>query len=344
MEHELDIRKLRVLAAIVETFIQTGEPVGSKLVAELLGGEFSPATVRNDMATLFEMGLLEQPHTSAGRVPSHLGYRTYIDRMMKYKPLTKGERDEIEAMFNLQDPDPDRLLADAAQVLADKTKYATISTTFKPRSNKVKRIELIPAGGHTVVILLITTTGVVKSRVCRVSFQVTPEVIDFFSRFSNGRFAGMEIADITAFYVNSLSMSLGEYTAYFNQLLSAIYDLCREAGEGQYYSGGASNLLTYAEFSQIARELFGLLDRRETVQSLISRDQGGVQITIGRENSQMELLGSSVIISQYKIGESGAGAIGIIGPVRMDYARMVPRLEYFAATLGRLLSETFEET
>ena len=115
---ELDNRKLRILSAIVETYIATGEPVGSKLVASLLDGEVSSATVRNEMAVLFELGLLEQPHTSAGRVPSHLGYRLYLDELMRKKPLTPKEKQEIEALFNLRNPDPDRLLEDAARTLA----------------------------------------------------------------------------------------------------------------------------------------------------------------------------------------------------------------------------------
>ncbi len=115
---ELDARKLRILSAIVETYIATGEPVGSKLVAGILEGKVSPATVRNEMAVLFEQGLLEQPHTSAGRVPSHLGYRLYLDELMRARPLTDGEKQENEALFNLRDPDPDRLLEDAAMAMA----------------------------------------------------------------------------------------------------------------------------------------------------------------------------------------------------------------------------------
>ena len=135
---ELDARKLRILSAIVETHIATGEPVGSKLVAQLLDGEVSPATIRNEMAVLFDQGLLEQPHTSAGRVPSHLGYRLYLDDLMKAKPLTGEEKQEIEALFNLRDPDPDRLLEDAAKALSEYTGCAVISTALTRASARVR--------------------------------------------------------------------------------------------------------------------------------------------------------------------------------------------------------------
>ncbi len=340
---ELDARKLRVLAAIVETYIDTGEPVGSKLVARLLGGEVSPATVRNDMAALFEMGLIEQPHTSAGRVPSHLGYRMYIDRLVRFKPLTQKEKDEIEALFNVGDPDPDKLLADAAQALASQTNFATISTTFTPKHVYVKRIELIPVSSRTVIILMVASNGVIKNKVCRVDFDVTPKITEFFTNFANGRLAGISLNEISARFIQSATTSLGEYSRLFNPLLLAIFELCKETNDGQYFQRGAANLLGYEELRQIAYELFALLGRRDEVVNLIAGDQPGIQITIGKENIPMELAGSSLIVSHFKIGESNAGAVGIIGPVRMDYAKLVPHIQYFTETLGRLLSETLEE-
>ena len=340
---ELDARKLRVLAAIVETYITTGEPVGSKLVAYLLGGEVSPATVRNDMAALFEMGLIEQPHTSAGRVPSHLGYRMYIDRLVRFKPLTQEEKDEIDALFNVGNPDPDKLLADAAQALASHTRFATVSTTFTPKDVYVKRIELIRVSNRTVVILVVASNGVIKNKVCRVDFEVTPRIAEFFTNFANGRLAGISLNEISARFIHSATTALGEYARLFNPLLLAIFELCKETNDGQYFQRGAANLLSYEELRQIAHELFGLLGRREEVVGLIAGEQGGVQITIGKENAPMELSGASLIVSRFKIGESNAGAVGIIGPVRMDYAKLVPHIQYFTETLGRLLSETLEE-
>ncbi len=161
---KLDIRKLKILTAIVETYIDTGEPVSSKILAQQLGFSVSSATIRNDMAALFEMGLLEQPHTSAGRVPSHLGYRVYVDQLMHCKPLSEEERREIDALFNVRDPDPDKLLEDAAQALADYTNCATVSTTITPKTVLVKRVEIVPAGTRTVVVLVIATNGVIKNK------------------------------------------------------------------------------------------------------------------------------------------------------------------------------------
>lgn len=340
---KLDDRKLRILQAIVEAYNDTGEPVSSKAILQRLGLGVSSATVRNDMAALFDMGLLEQPHTSAGRIPSHLGYRIYIDQLMHCKPLSEAERLEIEALFNVRDPDPDKLLEDAAEALADYTNCATVSTTITPKTVRVKRIEIVPAGHRTCVVLLIATNGVIKNKVCRVDFSITPETVEFLNQFANGRMAGKSVSDISQRYINSISVTLGDYSQLFIPVLATVYELCREVNDGQFYTGGRANLLGYKEFSQVARDLLLAMSNREELLGVIASRRDNVFITIGKENNRSELADTSVVVTKYKIGEQNAGAIGVIGPVRMDYARLLPHLEYFSQMLGKLLAETFEQ-
>ena len=340
---ELNGRRMRVLSAIVDTYLATGEPAGSKHVAAMLGGEVSSATVRNDMAALFEMGLIEQPHTSAGRVPSHLGLRVYLDKLVNYRPLSVQERRRIDAMFNLRDPDPDRLLEDVARVLSEETGCAAVSTTFTPKSVFVRHIELIPVSERTLVIVVMASNGVIKNKVCRVDFKLTPRVVEFFQNFANGRISGVSLNDITTQYINAAAISLGEYSRVLGGLLSAIYELCREINDGLYYQSGLTQLLEYEEMRHDAKDLLSLLSRRRDVVNLVWGDKDGIQITIGKENNNQELTGSAVIVSRYNIGSDNIGAIGLIGPVRLDYARLVPRLEYFTQTLSKLLAETFED-
>ena len=167
----LDGRKAPILKIVVERFIQTGEPVGSKYVAQAMGNSVSSATIRNEMSALEEAGLLEQPHTSSGRVPTHMGYRVYLDEMMEQEPLTARERGEIDALFNVRNADPDQLLRDAAASLAELTRLAAVSTTMIPHTVTVKRVEIISAGRRTAVILLVASSGVIKNKVCRVDFE-----------------------------------------------------------------------------------------------------------------------------------------------------------------------------
>lgn len=340
---ELDARKLRVLGAIVETYIRTGDPVGSKWVAQQLGGLVSPATIRNDMAALFDMGLIEQPHTSSGRIPSHLGFRVYIDRLMPVTPLSQEEKDQINAIFNVLNPDPDRLLEDAAKVLARLTGCAAVCTTYIPQGVTVRQLNLIGVGSRTVVILLVASNGIIKNKVCRVDFNVTQELLTFFNSFAAGRLVGMSINDLAEGYLSAASVALGEYAQVFNSILSAIFDLCREVSGGQYYQSGASNLLAYDELRQGARDVFQLLQNRAAVWEMIfSQQKEPLQIRVGRENPSQELADFSLMVCRYNIDKDNTGAIGILGPVRMDYARLVPHLEYFAQTLGKLLADTMD--
>lgn len=338
---ELDNRKQKILKAVIEEYTNTGEPVGSKRIASLLDITVSPATIRNEMAALFEIGMLEQPYTSAGRVPSHMGYRYYIDNLMEPCPISRMEKAEIQAMFNVRNPDPDRLLSDAAQALANYTHCATISSTNTPPSVCVRRIELIPATERTVVIMVIATNGIIKNKIVRVDFKVTPNVCEFFTSFANSRLAGVSMKEISSSYINSVAFSLGEYSRMFTSLLSSIYELCKEVSDGQFYTRGETNLLAYDEMKEIAGDLLILLAKKEKVLELIPDGPYEIEVRVGKENSKMELANSTVVFAKYDIGGKRCGSIGLVGPVRMQYARLLPHMAYFAKTLGELLSDSF---
>lgn len=338
-----DERKQKILSAIIETYIRTGEPVGSKTLSEMPGISVSPATIRNEMAALFAMGLLEQPHTSAGRIPSHLGYRIYLDNFMREEPLTEDERDGIDALFNISDPDPDRLLEDSAEALAEYTGCATVAMTTTPAYVTVKHIDIVPADRGTVVLLVIASNGVVKSKVCRLSFRVNTGITDFFKKFANDRFSGHTLKEISAEYVTSVAVQLGDYSEVFNPLIVGIYELCKEVYNGQYYLGGQEKLLMYNEYSDRALEIMKLLSKREEIGSMLGKNPSGVTVFIGKENTLSELSGSSLIVARFNIGDNDCGTIGLIGPVRMDYSRLIPHLEYFAEKLGTLLSMTYQQ-
>jgi heat-inducible transcriptional repressor len=339
---KLSARQKKILAAIVENYIHTGEPVGSKFLSSRMDIRVSPATLRSDMATLFELGYLEQPHTSAGRVPSHLGYREYIDSIIICQPLTKEETDEIDSLFNVKNPDPDKLLEDAADALSDYTGCAGVTSSISAKDVRVKRIDLIAAGVNTVVILLIASNGVIKNKVCRVDFAVTPELTEFFTKFANSRLSGRSLEAISATYISSVSVTLGEYSRIFTPLLVGIFELCKEVSDGQYYIGGGTKLLDYDEIGRVARDLLLMLENQERLHRIFGADDADFRILIGKENATMELVGSSLVATHYEIAGERAGTVGLIGPIRLDYAKIIPHLEYFADTLGKLLTETLE--
>lgn len=203
-------------------------------------------------------------------MPSHLGYRIYVDQLMHCQPLSEEEQREIDALFNVRDPDPDRLLEDAAEALADYTKCATVSTTITPKTVQVKRVEIVPAGARTVVVLVIATNGVIKNKVCRVDFGLTTEIVEFLNQFCNGRLVGKSVSDISQWYINSIAVTLGDYSTLFVPVLATVYELCREINEGQFYTSGSVNLLGYKEFSDIARDLLLTMNNREQLLGVLA--------------------------------------------------------------------------
>ena len=214
---------------------------------------------------------------------------------------------------------------------------------YIPQGVTVRQLNLIGVGSRTVVILLVASNGIIKNKVCRVDFNVTQELLTFFNSFAAGRLVGMSINDLAEGYLSAASVALGEYAQVFNSILSAIFDLCREVSGGQYYQSGASNLLAYDELRQGARDVFQLLQNRAAVWEMIfSQQKEPLQIRVGRENPSQELADFSLMVCRYNIDKDNTGAIGILGPVRMDYARLVPHLEYFAQTLGKLLADTMD--
>ena len=207
---------------------------------------------------------------------------------------------------------------------------------------RIRRLELIAAGSNTVVILLIASNGIIRNKVCRVDFQVSDKLIDFFNKFANGRLGGMSIDEVSSAYLGAMSVNLGEYSRVFNPILTAIFELCREVSEGQYYVSGSAKLLEYGELNRLVRDLLLMLENRDSLQALFSTKGEGqnFKIIIGKENQSMELSDSAVVMTGYEVDGAPAGTIGLIGPVRIDYARLIPHLEYFAQTLGELLTET----
>lgn len=340
---KLSERQKEILSAIVEEYIDTGNPVGSKYLCDKLEKKVSSATIRSDMAQLYDMGYLEQPHTSAGRIPTHLGFREYINDLMEYKPLTKTEKDEIDCLFNVRNPDPDKLLEDAAEALSEHTGYASVTSSVVPKTVRVKRIELIAAGENTVVVVLIASNGVIRSKVCRVDFRVVPELVEFFYKFANARFVGKSIDSITSAYISAVSLRLGEYSQVFTTLLLSIFELCKEVSDGQYYVSGSTKLLDYGdEIGRLARDLLNMFEDKENMHRLFRPDVDDCRILVGKENAIVELTGSSVVTTSYYVGGKPAGTVGLIGPVRLNYAKIIPHMQYFAKTLGELMGETLE--
>ena len=202
---------------------------------------------------------------------------------------------------------------------------------------------LFRSGMTTVVMILMASNGVIKNKVCRVDFMLTDKILQFFKTFCNSVLVGQSIKDISETFLNSVAIPLGDYSRVFTPLFTSINELCNDIAEGQFYYAGLNNLLAYDELSPMAYELFNLLSSRKDMQAIIDNCSNTQALTIGKENYRMELTAASVFIKKYNIGDHTTGAIGVIGPMRIDYAKIIPYLDYFSLKLSKLLSDVYED-
>ena len=342
---ELGQRKCQVVAIMVDEYIRTGEPVGSKAVAERLGYAVSSATIRNDMAELSALGYLTQPHTSAGRIPTPRAFRLYVDRLMPRCSLSEESCRRIDDVLESAAADPDRLMGFASDLLADATGCAAVAATPDQKGSRVRRIEVLLTGPRSAAVLLMTDVGGLHSQVCRLDGGVQAQTLSRLSEQLCREFVGEPLSAITPARVQSLLLQLlGGHGLLYAPVLTAFAELVHESAESDIRLSGQLNLLQHPDYQlERARSLLSFLSHREQLASMLTAHSGGLCVLIGSESPRPELDGSSIIVTRYSISPHQQGTLGLIGPLRMDYAQTIPRLEYVAQTVSRLLTAMFEQ-
>ncbi len=340
---ELSVRKQKILGAVVENYIAYGEPIGSKALLSEMGLSVSSATVRNELADLVSKGYLVQPHTSAGRIPSQKGYRYYIDNL--YKPVQLDERVKahIEKEIFLAADAPEKILAKTAQVLSVLSGMAAITTTPSGDNARVHKIRFVVTGRHTGMVVLITSNGMVKSRLFRCEFVLTPELIAMFDRALNESFVGLPLKEISRAYLQTTAASFGELSLFMTDVLMAIFDASKQAMQTTINVSGATNLLFLPSYDLLsARNVLRFLSDEEKLSQFLNESSKDTKVYIGKESGYVELSDSSVIITRYEIASRAAGAIALVGPLRVDYKTLIPQLEYASKCASDLIGELLE--
>ena len=340
---ELSERKQAILAAIVELYIKTGEPVGSKGLLAHMGMSISSATVRNEMSDLVVQGFLEQPHTSAGRIPSAKGYRYYVDKLMRPQEVDESFRKLIEVGIAHGADDPARLLENAVAVLAELSHCAAVSTTPAGEKATIRRIELVPVGQKTLMLVLLTSNGVLKSRMCRLDCELTPSLLETFYNMAACTLVGYPIAEINAVMLQGLAASLGANALSMLPLLGVVSDLAQRAAQSQVMLEGQSNLLGHKEFDSSVYQLMEFLNKGEPLGQIINLSKGALDVRIGAENGYQQLEKSSLIFARYFIHGEQAGTIGLIGPTRIDYAKLIPGVQYLTKLVSEFMTQALED-
>ena len=331
-------RKFKILAAIVDEYILKGEPVGSKAIANLPQINVSPATVRNDMATLEQLGYLEQPHTSAGRIPTYKGYRLYIDKLMNVEPLSQDEKQRLDTIIEEESGQSEEALMEkATEVLAELTQCAVVASNVAPQYSVISKVEVIPTGKRLYVLLLITSSGNIKNKVCRLKFDLTTEQLDFFKSYMEQNLHGVQLDTISDEMMEKLIMAMGTYMVTLSPLLEGVYEMSQDLMENEFVMSGEKNLLSCKEFD--TTQIVQLMEHKDDLTRLLDASFSGLQVMFGTENDDFVMSNSSMIVSPIQKGDKKAGTLGIIGPMRIDYAKIIPYVEYFTDKISEIISD-----
>lgn len=337
---ELALRKQKILAAVIERYIATGEPIGSKSLQSADGLEVSSATIRNELADLTAKGFLIQPHTSAGRVPTEYGYRYYVDNLMKRKEPDERTRRYIENKLMTANDAPEHIIRAAGELASELLSTAALATTPTCDDARVHRIKFVQTGRHTSMVVLITSSGMVKSRLFRCDYAITPEMLNVFDRSLNEQLAGQRLSYVNRPFAQTFAASFGELGLLMPDMLTAVMDACREALGMNVYVSGSTKLLYQSDFSlATARGVLEFLGDTNARDNYLKSLPEGVSVYIGKENSPVLLRRSAVVAARYMIENQPAGAIAVIGSLRLDYSTAVPTLEYIAKVVGELIGE-----
>jgi len=335
----LSERKKLILKAIVDAHIENGEPVGSKYLTQ--GGRFSysSATIRNEMAELETMGYLEQPHTSAGRVPSELGYRFYVDSLVERYRMTADEIESLQATLRAKQAQLDGILDAAMRLAASMTNYTALAVRPRMSSMTVQKYELVSIDGRSMVLVMVTAGGAVRTQNI-VSQQPVPEdAVKKLANLMNIRLTGITGDQMTLPLLMEIESAMGEYAFLVSPVVKCVCQTISSASGGEVKVEGVNRLLSYPEFYDIGklREMLEVLERKEDLLQLVSGDnapmmlsgqqEGGVQVYIGSENPVVTMENSTLVFKPVLKNGKTVGALGVIGPKRMNYRRVITMID-----------------
>lgn len=339
----LSERKKRILQAIIEAHIAYGEPVGSKYLAQDKQLSCSSATIRNEMAELEALGFLEQPHTSAGRVPSEAGYRFYVDTLLERYRMTTGEIEEINRTLRYKLNELDEILTGASRLAAHLTNYTSIAVRPRPASVRIDRYESMYIDPRNFVLVMLFGNGTVKTKYVRLAFDVTDAELIEVTRLINHRLVGLTSDRITLSLICELEREAGTAAPIISPLVKLIYETMNELDGGEIRVQGMNRLLEYPEYADVdrMRGMLGMFEKKDALLDLIAADaqEDGVQVYIGSENTVEVMNQSTLVYRQIRRGGRVVGAIGVIGPCRMNYSKVIETIDRLAESVDRAINE-----
>ncbi len=338
---DLDERKLKILKAIISNYLETGEPVGSRTISKYTDLNLSSATIRNEMADLEELGLIMQPHTSAGRIPTDQGYRLYVDQMMVEKDT---EMDEMKTQLLERVDKMESLLRQVAKVLANNTNYATLVTAPQYQNITLKFIQLSQVNANQLLAVIVVDGNVIKNKLMDVDRELENDEVLKLNVLLNTFLQGASLQDINLEMIQTIKSQAGEFADIMEHIFQGIVETIHEAEEIDIYTSGTTNMLKYPELGNMEQttKLLEALEEKQGLNELIDNsrnEEDGIQVYIGEEVPGKDMKDLSLVTATYELAEGAKGTIGIIGPKRMDYKKVVSTLKNLTGELDTIFKK-----
>lgn len=340
---QLDDRKLKILQAIIRNYLETGEPVGSRTISKYTDLNLSSATIRNEMSDLEELGYIVQPHTSAGRIPSDKGYRLYVDTMLQEKT---AEVEDMKEMLIQKADKMETLLKEVAKLLAVNTNYATMISTPHYRSKKIKFIQLTEVDESQILAIIVLEGNVVKNKMISIAETLDKDTLLKLNLVLNTFLQGLDLSEININLIRKMKEQAQEHTMVVSDILDAIAQAVSEEEDVEIFTSGATNILKYPELNdmQKASELLYTLEEKKQLTNLMNDEakageNRGIQVYIGNETPVESMKDCAVVTATYQIEEGVYGKVGIIGPKRMDYEKVVSTLQNLMTQLDEIFKK-----
>ncbi len=337
-------RQLLIFQVIVNDFIRSAQPVGSRSLAKKEEIQYSSATIRNEMADLEELGFLEKTHTSSGRIPSEKGYRFYVDHLLSPQKLDKRDVNSVKSIFAERIYELEKIVQRSAQILSELTNYTSIVLGPAVKDNKLKRIQIVPLNEETAIAIIVTDTGHVENKIFSLPPNIDPGDIERMVNILNSRLTNVPLEDLNGKIYKEVAILLKQHIHNYDSMLSSIADTLKIPANDKLFFGGKTNMLSQPEFHDIEKikNLMNMIEDEEDMYEIIRKNPSGIHVKIGKENKNTAMENCSLITATYSMGAEQLGTIAILGPTRMEYSRVIGLLQILSHDLTTVLTKLYQ--
>ncbi len=337
-------RQLLILQVIIDDFIHSAQPVGSRSLSKKEEIALSSATIRNEMSDLEELGFIEKTHTSSGRVPSEKGYRYYVDHLLSPQKLNEQDVHKVKSIFAERIYELERIVQKSARILSELTNYTAIALGPAARDNKLKKIQMIPINKQTAVAIIVTDSGHVQNRMFQLPETMDASELEKLTNILNERLAGVSIDHLNDKIYKEVAILLRQHISNYDLIIQSLADTLSIPSQEKLFFGGKTNIFSQPEFHDLdkIRKLMNMIDQEDSIYELIRKQHSGINIKIGSENNNSAMENCSLITATYSIGTERLGSIAILGPTRMEYSRVISLLDYISSDLTAVLTKLYD--